>query len=593
VPIDTLTRALAQSLHDGNYDEVIAKAPEAFEKENNKEKVLNIVALAQTKKGQIFDSISNLFNAIQLNPKDHISYVNSAIVISAFPNHLDDTYLNKLKDYLLDSLTATPNVLDLTVKVFDQLKFSEVGDDAWKDRVFQQFALPYLQALIKKGMVDFALSIETQIYVRYLRTGGEDYEERFVRSTRKWYPMMEEMGEKVAEALKLPPNKGLTKKNNNKIAFFIHNESTLAHIGTVFSILESYKNRGVRWFEATVYAMDGFSQEMRDSFAEHGVDVVNLGELRPGTAYLHRFLHLRELLRENNTERLVWVCLTTMMCFAFGLRIAREQIWFCGSFYRGLDIKNIDHRALNMILADKVYENDNEWNVMQFSIRNLCKPIDDINDEVQQARESLIQGKFDCIVGVLAREQKIQDKHYIEAVANILKKNPTTLFVWTGVRHDPTVQSFIDEFGIQEQSKYLGWVDTAVYCHVIDIFLDSFPFPCGVTLYQAMAAGKASISLRTSDAIKMGVHGQLLSVFENLPQYKVEEPGATRLREIFGQEGERFLCYDQVDDYITIASKLINDRDFRFSIANTNKLLADEFFMDDLKMSRSFDKLLS
>lgn len=588
---DTLTRALAQSLHAGNYDDVIANAQEAFEKENHKAQVLNIVGLAQAKKGQIFDSMSNLFNAIQLNPKDHVFYVNAAMVISAFPNQFDDSYLNKLKDCIFDSLTVIPDVFQLSIKVFDQLKFSEVGESAWKDRVFQQFALPYLQALIEKGVVDFALSIESQIYVRYLRAGGEDYEERFVRSTRQWYRMMEQMGEKVAIAKKLPANKGL-KKHNNKIAFFIHNESTLAHIGTVFSILESYKNRGDCWFEATVYAMDGFSQEMRDTFAAYGVDVVNLGELKPGTAYLERLLHLRELLRENKTERLVWVCLTTMMCFAFGLRIAREQIWFCGSFYRGLEIKNIDHRALNSILADKVYENDNEWNVMQFSVGNLCKPIDEVRDEVQQARESLLQGKYDCIVGVLAREQKMQDKRYIEAVANILKNNPRTLFVWTGMQHDPTIQSFIDEFGIQEQSKYLGWIDTAVYSHVIDIFLDTFPFPCGVTLYQAMAAGKASISLRTSDAINMGVHGQLLSVFEDLPQYKIEEPGASRLREIFGESGERFLCYDQVDEYITMAGKLINDKDFRTSIGDANQLLANEFFMDGLKMSRSFDKLL-
>jgi hypothetical protein len=487
-------------------------------------------------------------------------------------------------------LTVIPDFFQLSVKVFDQLKFSEVGESAWKDRVFQQFALPYLQSLIEKDMVDYALAIESQIYVRYLRAGGEDYEERFVRSTRQWYQMMEQMGEKVAK--KLPANKGL-KKHNNKIAFFIHNESMLAHVGTVFSVLESYKNRGDCWFEATVYAMDGFSQKMRDAFAEYGIDVVNLGELKPGTAYLGRFIHLRELLRENNTERLVWVCLTTMMCFAFGMRIAREQIWFCGSFYRGVEIKNIDRRALNSILADKVYENDCEWNVIQFSVGNLCKPIDDVNDAVQQARESLLQGKFDCIVGVLAREQKMQDKRYIEAVANILKNNPTTLFVWTGMQHDPTIQSFIDEVGIQEKSKYLGWIDTAVYSHVIDIFLDTFPFPCGVTLYQAMAAGKASISLRTSDAINMGIHGQLLSVFEDLPQYKIEEPGASKLREIFGQKGECFLCYEHVDEYVTMAGKLINNKDFRISIGNANQLFAKEFFMDSLKMSRSFDKLLA
>lgn len=578
-------------LRDGNYDEVIAKGQEAFEIENDKAQVLNIIGVAQANKGKISDSITNLFTAIQLDPKNHSFYVNVAMVMSAFPNYVADSQLTKLKNCIFDSLTIIPKVYELNIKVFDQLRFSAVGESSWKDRVFQHFALPYLQALIEKSVVDFALAIENEIYVRYLRAGGEDYEERFVRSTRQWYGMMELMGERVAAAHKLPANRGL-KKNNNKIAFFIHNESTLAHIGTVFSILESYKNRGDRWFEATVYALDGFNQQMRDTFAEYGVDVINLSELKPGATYLDRFLLLRTLLTKNGIERLVWVCLTTMMSFAFGLRIAREQIWFCGSFYRGLEIENIDKRALNSVLAEKVFENGNEWNVMQFSVGNLCKPIDDVMVEVQRVRASLLQNKFDCIVGVLAREQKMQDRRYIEAVANILKNNPTTLFVWTGTQHDPIIQSFIEEFGLQQQSKYLGWIDTAVYSHVIDIFLDTFPFPCGVTLYQAMAAGKATISLRTNDAIKMGVHGQLLSVFEDLPQYKIAEPSASRLREIFGQKGERFLCCNQVNEYIIMAQKLILDKEFRNIVGNSNKLLASEFFMDGLKMSKSFDELL-
>ena len=127
----------------------------------------------------------------------------------------------------------------------------------------------------------------------------------------------------------------------------------------------------------------------------------------------------------------------------------------------------------------------------------------------------------------MRREQKLQDRSYIEAIANVLKRHPDTLFVWTGTSWILSYPSILKSV-VAHQCRYLGWVDTAIYAHILDIFMDTFPFPCGVTLYQAMAAGKASVSLRTNDALSMGIR-QLLSAFESRSDFRFAENRA-RLR---------------------------------------------------------------
>ena len=304
-------------------------------------------------------------------------------------------------------------------------------------------------------------------------------------------------------------------------------------------------------------------------------------------------LKFKELLEEQEIEILVWVCLTVHMSFAFGLRVAPVQIWYTGSYYRGLTNTDIDRRILNTVLADGVVENDNRWDILNFSVASLCKDLEDVRDEVASLRSELLGGEFDNIIGVLAREQKLQDRSYIEAIANVLKRHPDTLFVWTGTSCDPIGSKHIKECGVAHQCRYLGWVDTAIYAHILDIFMDTFPFPCGVTLYQAMAAGKASVSLRTNDALSMGIHGQLLSAFESRSDFRFTQENRARLREIFGEDGELFLLTSSVAEYVDASSTLLSNLEAREAVGRANKSLAQDFLLDPTKMSISFDRIIA
>ena len=552
---------------------------------------LYVCALAQFRMGETDVAFQLMTQALELAPTNDELYIAKSFMIGSVRGEAVDLIMTSLQQSFTTSISGLTNPEISLALIFDNLGFTEAEDPTWKEAVFNFFALPLLQRLINERMAHLALYVESEIFRRYLRTGGTDYEERFIRSTRKWYPSMERLGQTLAIEKKLQQNDAV-RLYNNKLAFFIHSESMLAHIGTVFSILESYKQRGHRGFEVKVISFSGNDPEMRRKFQDYNVEVISLEKLYPNTEWHQRFIKLKEILEEQEIEVLVWVCLTVSMSFAFGLRVAPVQIWYTGSYYRGLTNTNIDRRILNTILADEVFEGNNSWDILNFSVANLCKSLDDVRDEVAAIKRELLGEKFNNVIGVMAREQKLQDKAYIEAIANVLRRHPDTIFVWTGTSCDETISEHINEFGIADQCRYLGWVDTAMYVHILDVFMDTFPFPCGVTLYQAMAAGKASVSLCTNDALSMGIHGQLLSAFESRSDFHFTAQNRARLREIFGEDGDLFLLTSSVDEYVDVSSMLLSNIEAREAVGRANEALAHEFLLDPVKMSISFDRII-
>ena len=84
------------------------------------------------------------------------------------------------------------------------------------------------------------------------------------------------------------------------------------------------------------------------------------------------------------------------MSFAFG-RVAPVQIWYTGSYYRGLTNTDIDRRILNTVLADGVVENDNRWDILNFSVASLCKDLEDARRGCVFKKRTL-GGEFDNII---------------------------------------------------------------------------------------------------------------------------------------------------------------------------------------------------
>ena len=91
----------------------------------------------------------------------------------------------------------------------------------------------------------------------------------------------------------------------------------------------------------------------------------------------------------------------------------------------------------------------------------------------------------------------------------------------------------------------------------------------------------------------MGIHGQLLSAFESRSDFRFTQQNKARLREIFGENGDLFLLTSSVAEYVDTSSMLLSNLEAREAVGRANKSLAQDFLLDPIKMSISFDRVIA
>jgi glycosyltransferase involved in cell wall biosynthesis len=126
------------------------------------------------------------------------------------------------------------------------------------------------------------------------------------------------------------------------------------------------------------------------------------------------------------------------------------------------------------------------------------------------------------VYGSFGREEKLNSPPFLDAVAEILHRQPEAVFLWTGRVAHPEIHQRLAAAGVASRCRFIGWVDTKLYAQVIDVFLDSFPFPCGFTLYEAMAAGKPVVLFDSAESTTGGINA-LVAPLLNQPPTDSEE----------------------------------------------------------------------
>jgi predicted O-linked N-acetylglucosamine transferase (SPINDLY family) len=137
------------------------------------------------------------------------------------------------------------------------------------------------------------------------------------------------------------------------------------------------------------------------------------------------------------------------------------------------------------------------------------------------------------------------------------------VFLWTGRVARRSIQSRFEAAGVADRTHFVGWVDTKAYAQAIDLFLDSFPFPCGFTIKEAMAARKAVVMMRTAESLETGVPGAISPVVEGSGE--VSAGDRERLRQTFSDTADFDLYFCARDDaeYVRMASALVESEALR------------------------------
>jgi glycosyltransferase involved in cell wall biosynthesis len=396
-----------------------------------------------------------------------------------------------------------------------------------------------LLRIIAIGNADAAMAAELIIYTAFVKA-YED-EEHYERGFSQWREPMAALGRKFHKPL--PPA-----RLSNRVAFVFHTGSVLGHTEVLLRLLESLDRE--RW-DVRVYALTMSMPDFNERFAKLGIPVETYVETpRWGakqTGMLARAEWLREVLARDAVPTAVWVSLPAAAIFTFAMQVAPVQVFWTLK-HHPIRLPEIDGYLTYGSWGEKEKAfHGQRWTVCPVPLALDPRPVD------AKARADL-RAKFPqrVLLGSLAREEKLDSRPFLESVAAILERNPDAGFLWTGRHFHPGIAAFFAKRGLATRTHFVGWVDTALYASALDLFLETFPFGCGITGYQALAAGVPLVSYLEENT----VFG--MQYWSELMERSGGRAGVSR--ELL--EEYPVLCARDPAEYVELASRVLADPAF-------------------------------
>lgn len=431
------------------------------------------------------------------------------------------------------------------------------GDEAERDGHFSALIDVLAQAVANRDY-DKATNLENFIYNDVVKLVEE---ENFVHAKlARIIPLMDELGRHLRGQLPDLP-RAQSVPGSTRIGFVFPHGAMLAHTKVLLSICQSMKESVAEAITPHVYVAGKATAEFIKPFEDCGVPVHVIGDATTGptkSIAVNRLLELRQKLAADGIRLATWVSVPAGGAFYTAARFAPQQAYWSMKFH-GLIAPGIDHyvSCMSSWETEKIVHGQ-KW---------LCGPIafkDALagGDPTKVLEIRARYGKDAILLGVLAREEKIFSLPYLGAVAEILESCPKAVFLWSGRSEHAGIRKFFADRGLNARTPYIGWVNTATYAPALDIFLETFPFGCGMTAAQALAAGVPVVDFKDWSSV-FGFHLEPL-----LSGRAGSDEDRAKVHALFtGSRGED--CFNMASDtatYVAIARHLIDDLAYRHEV---------------------------
>ncbi|WP_104696930.1 MULTISPECIES: hypothetical protein [unclassified Helicobacter] len=322
-------------------------------------------------------------------------------------------------------------------------------------------------------------------------------------------------------------------------------------------------------YKIKIYLMSFIEKSDNDldivkNYVDLGVEVLDVGQeynkLGYYNSHLGKALALRDMLLKDQVEFLISpnngygisdFILSTRSCL-------KQIFWSHGNFvYDGdfLDTK-ITHICGNQ---EKILHQGYNFRGIPVKMDRYFYNPDISENAVKKIRD--LYPKDAYILGNIGRLVKIDNEVYLQTIIDILRDNPKTIFLACGSGNIEEIKMKIQNIdsSLMHRFYFTGFVDSAVYGHVLDLWLDSFPMQQGESRIEFSAKDKLSLVLSEESLDQrrnrleqwFQIHQKLL--IDIALKYKITE-----------EEIHQFLCQDNllvafcIKDYIAKAKELIN-----------------------------------
>jgi hypothetical protein len=357
-------------------------------------------------------------------------------------------------------------------------------------------ALAFLiRDLANENKIDAALSVEGYWYnylVKVLES-EEAYHEAF-----QWH----------CDALWVAGFKervNLRARDTNRVCFVVPAGVLLGHTQVMLQIIRAWRDSG-DVVQPCVVALSEFDGKLDVALESLGVKFFSPPAGLDGFSAKAKWC--RDVIAREGCNTAVWVSVPVMVSYLFGFGVAPRQVFWSLKFHPVHLGDSVTHIAMTPPGDGEVLFHGRSW--QRFSPPLSIPESSNRTEEVRRIRTELGGG---FLFGALARTEKFNSPEYVDAVAEIIRRCPGSVFLYTGHQDSPLVRSRFSQAGLSSALRFVGWVDTDLFAQVVDVFLETFPFGCGVTGAQAVNSGTRLVSLWKN---------------ETLPRYYFETLGEAR-----------------------------------------------------------------
>ncbi len=477
------------------------------------------------------------------------------------------------------------------VGFFDQLAKSPPTDQAHEQQLFTDVFLPAFAAYCEHGSPAVALDIEQLVYLNYVKRW--EAESHFRVTYDALVPLLRRVAERAAPDLARVHQRQVAaparKEGDPPLVFFvIHVESGLAHIQSLLRYLESMREFGADLLplQPVVVTLDGADPGLRQRLKALQVPLVALGDLEPrrANAYI-KLIKFAALCHDHQPQAIVFVSLVMWMASFFAARLAQTQVWWAMK-YHAFSSPDIDGYMCGSPDGQPRTLGGNQWETSPFGGSDWFAP--ELRAEAAAVKQRL--GPWKTVFGSIGREEKLRDPAFLDAVCGVLEANPESVFLWTGSRQDGVIQSFFEGRGLEERTRFIGWVNTRLYAQVIDVYLDSFPFPGGYTVYEAMAARRPVVMMKLAYP-SVGLQNNAS------PYYFAADTadGVSADVQALFRKADGPLYYpvaESRDDYISYASRFARDPALHAEVGRINAEFVERFMSNRQGMADGYHRAL-
>lgn len=281
-----------------------------------------------------------------------------------------------------------------------------------------------------------------------------------------------------------------------KVGFFVHAASTLAHVNFMMSNLKAFVKAGDNNIKPVLFILSGENSSLRIQCEEIGIEIVKLQVESTQNSFVEARSKLEAMAITYNLKAMVWLCYFPLMSYFLYPRIAPKQIWWSLKFHE-FKAQYIDGYICRYPFPESISFLDHNW-------KGSFASYDDLSDIYSEKFISMQKAKFNGqkVIATLARTELINNKEFLDTICNILSQREDTVYLWTGREEHSQIKEFFRKRNVLNKTIFIGWVDTKLYAHLIDIFADTFGQGAGITAVEAMAASKPVLFLDDENHFK-------------------------------------------------------------------------------------------